>query len=73
MVMTEQDEDRVGTQTGVVAESVTACQVQESVCCQEMDELGWMLHAFLGCVTEHEDFAPLCLNRAVLHSCGSHD
>ena len=36
----------LATQTGVVAESMASAA--ECLFCQEMDELGWMLHAWSG-------------------------
>ncbi|XP_062523092.1 uncharacterized protein LOC134197757 [Corticium candelabrum] len=40
---------------------------KECLCCQEIDELDWMLHG-LRCITQHEDFASVCLNGGVLRT-----
>ena len=37
---------------------------KECLCCQEMDELDWMLHG-LRCIIQHEDFASVCINGGV--------
>ena len=40
---------------------------KECLCCQEMDELDWMLHS-LRCITQHKNFASACLNGGVLRT-----
>ena len=34
---------------------------KECLCCEELNKLDWMLRT-LRCITQHEDFASLCLN-----------
>ena len=40
---------------------------RECLCCQEMDELGW-IQGELPCITQHEEFSAVCLNPGVLRT-----
>ena len=40
---------------------------RECLCCQEMDELGW-IHGELLCIIQHEEFSAVCLNPGVLQT-----
>ena len=61
-----EDINRVGNTPWCECEKCTVFSEKECVCCQEWDILHDRLEGGVDCVTDHQEFATICMNEAVL-------